>query len=253
MDKMLRPLHLRVAPSILRPAIHRRRFRSCPQLNTPNYAPGPYFYPPPKSRGSRLKDIAIGSGLTISAYLAYIYYQYRQLSKEMREAAKQYEQDEVLEMEFDHAFTEARYAGDQDRLKELTFELARAISKGRVEVGPLPRLPEGDKSHGKDNIPEEDTLMFIVDHDGDSLIVHLAVNAESQEIFQSASRTDDPADQKDSPLLEIILRVNYQAAEWIREGILGEDGDLLVTINMRDRHFGFTYCPNSSRIRNQLI
>ncbi|KAI1105766.1 hypothetical protein F4804DRAFT_331015 [Jackrogersella minutella] len=243
---MFRQLRVWARPLRMRSTVSYRQFGICPQLNFPNYGPnpGPYFYPPPKSRASRLKDIAIGSAITVGAYLAYLYYDYREFAKETKEAYEEQQEMETFMEELKKNFNKARLAGDHHWLRELSFEFIRYIATDYIEVGPLPSLPESVKPHGKEAIPEEDTLVFIYpnfDEYADQPDVYIVINAEPQEILKRALQPGDSAGSTEGILAELILRLNYQATEWVYDGLCREDQPLLISIIMRENHFTFTY------------
>ncbi|OTB04784.1 hypothetical protein M426DRAFT_147629 [Hypoxylon sp. CI-4A] len=173
-------------------SIPSRRFWSRPQLNFPY--PGPYFYPPPKPRGGRLKYMAIGSALTIVAYLAHLLYDIRQLSQQLKQLQEEEEEEHSqrinLTLKFSQLFKEARRLDDEDLLRQMTFQYARGVAKDWTEIGPLPSLLQHEKRRGKDIIPEEDTLMFIdnsVPEDRIQLPVQIAINAEAEDIIRRMS------------------------------------------------------------------
>ncbi|KAI1401759.1 hypothetical protein F4819DRAFT_313194 [Hypoxylon fuscum] len=248
---MLRQLRTWVKPAFLRPTVHYRQFWTRQKLNFPNYAPhpGPYFYPPPKSPGSRLKDMAIGSAFTVGGYLAYLAYDLRRFARKLKEAEEHIRQTKAVETDFQRNIAGARRADDQDYLRELTFAYARHLMAigGWSEDGPLPSLPDGEESQGKGSIPEEDTLMFINDPDSGNgwRAIEIAINAEFDDILRLAIREDD-SDAKEGAFNELLRRVNHQAARWIRRGLLREDDVLIVHFTVRDREFGFSYVPKPS-------
>ncbi|KAI1372406.1 hypothetical protein F4677DRAFT_268025 [Hypoxylon crocopeplum] len=255
---MLRQLRIPARPSFLRSTVCRRQFGGRPQFNNPNYAPhpGPYFYPPPKSPASRFRDMAIGSALTLTVYLAYQGYDYHQYTLEMKEFDEQTKQYHAWEADLNMSFAEARRNGDRAWLRELTFGLARQPLKPDepfTELGPLPSLPEGDKMHGKGIIPEEDTLVLINDFQSGNgaLIVQIALNVDTASILHAAPREDNATHFNGCAFHELVARINYQASEWIREGRMREYDELMVTLLVRDQYFEFSYYPLPSRVANE--
>ncbi|KAI1414137.1 hypothetical protein F5Y13DRAFT_22488 [Hypoxylon sp. FL1857] len=232
---MFRHLYFRPRPSLLRSAVGCRQFGSRPNFNFSNYAPpppGPYFYTPPRSKASRLIDMAIGSVLTIGAYISYTY---REVVKDIEEVENKINELRAEVAEWHQSLTEARLAGDRDRLRELSLNASRPADEDWIEVGPLPGLPEGETLHGKEAIPEEDTLMFIraesVEIFEPSLLVNIALNADCDDILPV---NPDNAEHSEGVLSEILLRLNYQAAKWVQEGILAVGGNLCVTLCVRE-------------------
>ncbi|KAI0106877.1 hypothetical protein F4814DRAFT_72552 [Daldinia grandis] len=241
---MLRQLYSRARPSLLRPVAHHRQFRSRPQLNFPNYAPppGPYFSPPPRPPGSRLKDVAFGSVLTVVAYLAYRAYCLQKFAKGFKEAVEKYKQEEAMSDEMRLSMADARRTGDHDRLRELAFQRARYISSGWAEFGPLPGFPGGGNI-----IPEEDTLMFIwysseADNNligNDVFLIRIVINAELDEEFLPSK---DP--KEGAALTELLARVNFLTTRLVREGVMDEGTELALDVFLRDRNFGMLYNIN---------
>ncbi|KAI0845684.1 hypothetical protein F5Y00DRAFT_163971 [Daldinia vernicosa] len=244
---MLRQLYTRARPSLLRPIAHHRQFRSRPQLSFSNYAPpppGPYFSAPPRSRGSRLKDIALGSVITIVAYIAYQFYSFRQFSKDLEKAVEELSQEEARDDELRLSFADARRAGDHDRLREITFQHARrkCMSDHTMEFGPLPSF-FGDKNI----IPEEDTLVFIgvgneavINVFGHSILeIDIAINAELNEEFLPSRNPKEGA-----ALTELLARINSLTVQLARKGLLDEVSGLALRVFLRDQYFQMEYDIN---------
>ncbi|KAI1653009.1 hypothetical protein F4813DRAFT_376289 [Daldinia decipiens] len=245
---MLRQLYTRARPSLIRPVVHHRQFRSRPQLSFPNYAPpppppGPYFSPPPRSRGSRLKDIALGSVFTIVAYIAYHVYSFRQFSKHVEGAVEKFRQQDAMDDELHLSLADARRAGDHDRLREIVFQHARRISDGWTEFGPLPSFPGT-----KNIIPEEDTLMFILYGNDDVaasfypngvLGIRIVINAELNEEFIPSKNPKEGA-----ALTELLARTNYLIADLVRKGMLDEGTELVLHVFLRGQTLEMYYNIN---------
>ncbi|KAL7620169.1 hypothetical protein AAE478_009162 [Parahypoxylon ruwenzoriense] len=255
---MLRQLCTRPGPAaLLRPvtlpsAAAARPYRPLgiwPQLCYSNFAPqqSPYgYYPPPRSRGARLRDMALGSALTICAWAAYEAYAYLQFEKDQRALEAGIEHARSVRIEYEAKFAEARRAGDHERLRELTFEFARLLhtqfDDSWDEVGPLPGYPKSHRAFGKHTIPEEDTLMFInYDEENGAFIVNIAVNAEAHEAHRLPPGPSEPVDLRDGTFAELILRFNHQAVQWKDQGWFKEDDELHVTFILRDKFFSYAY------------
>ncbi|KAI1647076.1 uncharacterized protein F4817DRAFT_115773 [Daldinia loculata] len=238
---MLRQLFTRARPSLLRPVAHHRQFRSRPQLSFPNYAPlpGPYFSPPPRSRGSRLKDIAFGSVLTIFAYISYHVYSFRQFSKKLEGAVEEFRREDAMDDELRLSLADARRAGDHDRLREIGFQHARRISNAWSEFGPLPSFPGAETI-----IPEEDTLTFIwygnedvTNFFGNGVCaIRIAINAELSEEFIPLQNPKEGA-----ALTELLARTNYLIADLVRQGMLAEGTELLLHVLLRGHSIEMSY------------
>ncbi|CAJ2500125.1 Uu.00g029780.m01.CDS01 [Anthostomella pinea] len=154
-----------------------------PYSNFAPQQPITYRIPPPphRSRWSRLCDMAIGSFLTISAYLALQHYELRRYQRALMEAER--EVREVLELHdhFAGLIAEARERGDSDDvLRELLFEQQRLVNAkmsqrgggdGDLEVdieeGPLLGFPAGHELAGRERVRVRDTLVFFERPDGD--------------------------------------------------------------------------------------
>ncbi|KAF3057193.1 hypothetical protein GL218_06163 [Daldinia childiae] len=250
---MLRQLYTRARPSLLRPVAHHRQFRSRPQLSFPNYAPppGPYFSPPPRSRGSRLKDIALGSVFTIVAYIAYQFYYFRRVSKDLERAVEEMRQEDAMEDELHLSLADARRAGDHDRLREIVFQHARRISPlssdGWAEFGPLPSF------RGAENIiPEEDTLMFVWYgattnfFSNGVLAIRIAINAELNEDFIPLKNPKEGA-----ALTELLARIHYLTANLVRNGIVDEGSELILHVLLRGKSLEMSYNINLPTPENE--
>ncbi|KAK8076496.1 hypothetical protein PG994_003768 [Apiospora phragmitis] len=243
-------------------AFTRRQFRtgSAPRIN---YTPpqNPYTHPPPKPWLHRFRDMAIGSALTFAGYFGYVYWEYRQMSKEMAELEEMQKED----TKFKERIRAARAAGNEDALRELTFKRQRHVIKTFPsdtvsEFGPLPSYPLGDDNCGKELVPESDTLV-IVEKDPDTKQISTVLIAANLyvESMQSSSGTVvvDPSgtmpsftnkrepsyEPQDEKLKELFKRFEYQAHFWARRGELNEDGECAVAFALQDidKVFIFTF------------
>ncbi|KAI1077719.1 hypothetical protein F5B20DRAFT_259646 [Whalleya microplaca] len=244
---MFRHIRLRARPTTRRSAVPHRQFRTGPQHNF-NYTPQPQpTYYRPQSWRSRLRDMAIGSGITIGAYLIYQSYRYRRFVKELKGTEEEIKAVLAKRLEFSNALAEALEAGDHERLREVVFEFHRAAFAPFaeiVEVGPLPGFPEGDELYGKETIPVEDTLMFVEHDPADKdrvAVVNVIINAGVDELERVPSGQVVLAGSKKGKLGELLSRMEIQAAEWRRAGSLHEGDDIYVVFTMRDSNVIFVY------------
>ncbi|KAI3322520.1 hypothetical protein HD806DRAFT_500307 [Xylariaceae sp. AK1471] len=250
-----------------------------------NYAPRgppPYstYIQQPRSRASRLKDMAIGSILTIAVYLTYEFYVYRQIMKEMKE-------DEVLgrtlnELLFHYAelLDKAEANGDDaEKIRALVMERAKAVALLSVDqghqgepvedLGPLPRLPEGQALHGKEKIEDEDTLvLFPPQPDAEELAkldkearkrgegerteqpvytVFIAINAFSEDLGlpgpgkEREMPKSGAIDSGEFKFGEVLVRSGFMIDGLCSAGTLEPDRRALVTILLRDDVWVYTY------------
>ncbi|KAI0479547.1 hypothetical protein F4859DRAFT_439065 [Xylaria cf. heliscus] len=148
-----------------------------------NYAPrGPSQYygaygQPPKSGASRLKDMAIGSVLTIAVYSVYVFYHARKRLQEMRGREDMKNELGDIFPHYERLLTKAEKEDDgsaesAEKIHRLFKERAVAImhvglSKQEKDqfvvrdMGPLPRFPQGHRNHGKEMVRDEDTLVLM--------------------------------------------------------------------------------------------
>ncbi|KAK8092042.1 hypothetical protein PG997_002403 [Apiospora hydei] len=244
------------------PAFTRRQFRtgSAPRIN---YTPpqNPYMHPPPKPWRHRFRDMAIGSALTFAGYFGYVYWEYRQMAKEMAELEEMQKED----TKFKERIQAARIAGDEDALRDLTFQRQRHVIKTFPhdtvsEFGPLPSYPLGDDNCGKDLVPESDTLV-IIEKDPDTKQISTVLIAANLHVPDMQSSTGtvvvDPSgtmppftskrepsyEPQDEKLRELFKRFEYQAHFWARRGELNEDGECAVAFALQDadKVFLFTF------------
>lgn len=229
-----------------------------------NYTPpqNPYMHPPPKPWLHRFRDMAIGSALTFAGYFGYVYWEYRQMSKEMAELEEMQKED----TRFKERIRAARVAGDEDALRDLTFQRQRHVIKTFPhdtvsEFGPLPSYPLGDENCGKDLIPESDTLV-IIEKDpeikGQISTVLIAANVHVENMQSSSgtivvdpsgtmppftNRREPRYEPEDEKLKELFKRFEYQAHFWARRGELNEDGECAVAFALQDadKVFFFTF------------
>lgn len=110
-----------------------------------------------------------------------------------------------------------------------------------VEIGPLSALPEDESPPSKEAIPEEDTLVFLGEPEKGVGVIWLAINAEVGDIVPFRPLEDNSADPMQPVLTDLILRVNYQVAQWILQGKLADNSVLLFYIAVREAKFHFAY------------
>ncbi len=187
--------------------------------------------------------MALGSVLTVTAYVAYTLYRYRKTLKSLE--AEVGASKHVYE-EFARRFAEARDAKDHDRLREVTFDFNRRLLSRHgdaiFEAGPLPPYPEEDELHGKEKIPVEDTLMFVEkDEDRFITVVQVAVNLDFEEVDSEWQRRPDTlVDPVDDKLGELLTRFEYQVEFWRKQEKL-RGGQMFVVFALRDKFWTFSY------------
>ncbi|KAI1502552.1 hypothetical protein F5X99DRAFT_158362 [Biscogniauxia marginata] len=282
---MLRHLHIRARPTTrIRPCHHRHRHPPQPSPIRPqqphdrrysNYSPqqpSPTYFYTPRSRWSRVKDMAIGSALTIGAYVAWWYYDYRQFARQLAEERQEIEEQRQMLDEFQSLLAEAREAGDEARMRELVFERQRRFSGSQVEAGPLPGFPVGHEMYAKEKVPVEDTLMFvdnlqaevqswgpsqnqghgrdrdqnqILDPQDQYSVVMVVVNADGESTgfdpHRYAPGQTVAVDPQKTKFQELLWRFKNQVKAWRREGREDLNDDILVIFVLRDTIFGFLY------------
>ncbi|KAK7937989.1 uncharacterized protein PG986_014857 [Apiospora aurea] len=246
-----------------RPATFTRRQFRTGSASRINYTPpqNPYMHPPPKPWRHRFRDMAIGSALTFAGYFGYVYWEYRQMAKEMAELEEMQKED----TKFKERIQAARVAGDEDALRDLTFQRQRHVIKTFPhdtvsEFGPLPSYPLGDDNCGKDLVPESDTLV-IIEKDPDTKQISTVLIAANLHVPDMQSSTGtvvvDPSgtmppftnkqessyEPQDEKLRELFKRFEYQAHFWARRGELNEDGECAVAFALQDadKVFLFTF------------
>ncbi|KAH8671137.1 hypothetical protein BX600DRAFT_239450 [Xylariales sp. PMI_506] len=217
----------------------------------PNAAPRPR-----KTMRSRLFDYAVGSLLTVGGFVGWQYYRLQQLRSALElELGGRLQEYKDYYTGLEAGFQEARAAGDNDRLRELTFDVLRRAPAGEnrfsvdggplIEVGPLPGLPQDDDMSGRELVPAEDTLVFIEKRQdtGKIFMMLVAVNLELDEIYRGMG--DAPPREQDK-LGELLRRVGDQVRMWEYQGrvLEGEDDgrpNLAVIFMLRDHHWIFQH------------
>ncbi|KAI0424878.1 hypothetical protein F5Y09DRAFT_323210 [Xylaria sp. FL1042] len=259
------------------PKHEQRQHLSRPYSNYAPRGPPPYYSPygpQPKSRTSRLKDMAIGSALTIATYLVYNSYEYWRLQKEVDE-------EEELASKINECFShydrlaQMAFRGDdgspestekiRSLLKERAMAVARVVipkdyhDKSITDFGPLPKLPEDHKCvcHEVQRLEDGDTLMLMppqqsveelenikgVGEDGSGQVVThkaiVAINAFAGDVAASdpGKRIGDPGASK---FHEIICRSTFMLDKLRQEGIM-DNGLIGVTVFLWDDIFYFVY------------
>ncbi|KAI0450297.1 hypothetical protein F5B21DRAFT_491574 [Xylaria acuta] len=244
-----------------------------------NYAPrdpsqgyGAYGQPP-KSRASRLKDMAIGSALTIAVYLAYIFYCSRQMLvlQDMERNFTKEELEIVLHYEKILRKAEAEDDGSPESaekirriFKERTIAILYMAKEDKDdtiidEFGPLLRFPEGHKEHGSERVKGEDILVLmppipseeemadIKPEDkvmGIDYLVIVAVND-----FEENLGIDDGniviSHQTHPKLNEIWCRLVIMIDNLYQKGTLDPDKPTIITFFLRDGMPSFIYRAES--------
>lgn len=221
-----------------------------------------------------MKDMAIGSALTITAYVAWRYYHYRRFVREVNELRQRSEEHRQMMEEFACLLDQAREAGDEIRMRELVFERQRRIADDLAyEAGPLPGFPAGHELYAKEKVPVEDTLMFIekMDEDGTSggpsqsqwygrdedqnqpldsesegTSVMIAVNADSVSMGYDPERDSlgdiVAVDPQETKVQELLWRFENQVKAWRKEDRKDMHDDFQVILILRDNTiFCFLY------------
>ncbi|KAK5628696.1 hypothetical protein RRF57_004411 [Xylaria bambusicola] len=228
-----------------------------------NFAPtDPYshydaYAQPPKSRVSRLKDMAIGSVLTIIAYLAYRTYSLWDVVKHAEEELGVAIKLEEIYSHYDQLLEQAEAVDDKEKIrslfKERAMALVRAILRNQEdqtinELGPLPTLPEDYdcQSHGTLIFGDGDTVMLMPQRppldEANPLsprhMVAVAINAFAEDV----GINDDAmglVNYRTPKVHEIICRSRYMLEKLRKEGTI--DGMTLVTVYLWDFEFMFVY------------
>ncbi|KAI0540619.1 hypothetical protein GGR58DRAFT_460318 [Xylaria digitata] len=254
-----------------------------------NYAPRgppPYYNmygQPPKSRASRLKDMAIGSILTITVYFAYIYWELRDELKEMEEEEERASMVNEIFLHYQQLLEKAEKSDDgspesleriHSILKERAMAFARKVfTDGQddqliEDLGPLPKIPEGRLSPEVQRIEDKDTLVLmppppsadksrVIDesnprrgpHSWDQVVsnnIVVAVNVFSED-SQVRARERWQTDPDAAQFREIIARSMFMVDKLRREGVL-RDGGVEITVILRNEMFSFFYDENDLTI-----
>ncbi|KAI0857567.1 hypothetical protein F4860DRAFT_355362 [Xylaria cubensis] len=246
--------------------------------NFPPRGPSQYhgaYSQPPNSRASRLIDIAIGSALTIAAYLAYSFYYSRQLAEEDMEFAK-----EAIEIysRYEKLLGKAEMDGDgsPESAKEINRilhgRMLSLLNVGRPDkadtliienMGSLPRFPEGHQHHGSEMVKDHDTSVYKIapvskeefaiwgikftERVFRSIIVTINDNIKNTDI----DYLDPGSSSRDSQkLLEIGFRSAIMMDNLTQAGELDPDKPTLITFMFRDGKQTYLFAPSVTRERS---
>ncbi|KAI1149142.1 hypothetical protein F4825DRAFT_431535 [Nemania diffusa] len=251
-----------------------------------NYAPkdpAPYYgstySQPPKSRASRLKDMAIGSALTATIYVVYTLYTAWQTLDKREEEQYLAEMSERLKKIFDYydrLLFEARVGSDDipekaEKIRNIFVQRALAIllllfyngnlreaSAFIKNLGLLPRLPENHQLHTPEQIRDEDTVVYEVLPDKRSLgekvatymlddglhvidcTVVVAIYASSGDLAAGGDSEDRAGRRAGSGFRELNHRIVYMMDN-MYGGTLGAKQAVGVTIILRDEILSYVY------------
>ncbi|KAK7753299.1 hypothetical protein SLS62_004818 [Diatrype stigma] len=226
----------------------------------PNQGDIPVYFQDPKKPKSRIvRDMLLGSLLTITVSFAFALYRYQHVLQGISEVEAHAEAVAEEYEEFREMFARAHEAEDHGKLREATFAFVRSLCKKRdgshggepFEAGPLPPYPEDDELRGKERIPAEDTLMIVETNDDDFITnVQVAVNLDLEDLEAVAlyddienRRNKNPrqlADPTEDKLAELLSRFEWQVETWRQQDRL-KGGRMLVTFALRNRLWVFTY------------
>ncbi|KAI0189624.1 hypothetical protein EV127DRAFT_432274 [Xylaria flabelliformis] len=238
-----------------------------------NFAPrgpsqhhGAYSQPP----NSRAKDVAIGSALTIAAYIAYLFYYSRQLAeedmvkfaKEVNEICSRYEKLlRKAEMDDDGSPESAK---EIDRiLQERMLDLLNVERPNKSDtiviesVGSLPRFPEGHEQHGSEMVTGEDhySSVYMLPPISKEELATLGPEDTEKVIFRSVIITindtmknlgidslDSESPGRDYPKFgELWLRSAIMMDGLVQAGELDPDRPTMITFFFRDGKRTYVY------------
>ncbi|KAI0973962.1 hypothetical protein F4678DRAFT_424074 [Xylaria arbuscula] len=233
-----------------------------------NYAPRgqpPYYdvyAQAPRSRASRFKDMAIGSGLTIIAYLVFDSYDYWQARKQAKEEEKGVSELKEITARYDKLM-EAADDGSEESVekinalfRERTMALARALVPDKfrltgefvTDLGPLPRLTEDYHCRCREAHSIEDgrTLMLMPPQPPPARLKVLEENKRTEwptiitnsvilGVNMSARQLE--SSNPESKFHELICRSKFKLGKLRKEGVIY--GATLVFVHLRDTMFTF--------------
>ncbi|KAI1739021.1 hypothetical protein F4680DRAFT_155129 [Xylaria scruposa] len=236
-----------------------------------NYAPkGPSQYygaygQPPKSRASRLKDMAIGSALTIAIFLAYIlYYNSQRLLQEKKEA-----EEVVKRANISREMHKEIYSRYQKRKAEIDDDSSSESSKETNQerrliiiyaqdpdggdtfeaecLGSLSRFPEGHEKQGSEMVKDGEALVFLLllDDAEERVITHLVIisidcTAENLGISNPISASNDQTYPKFD---EIKLRAAMMIHDMFHRGTLDFHRPILLDFQFLDGQRTYVWDP----------
>lgn len=222
----------------------------------PNQGDHPVYFQEPKKPKKRIvRDMLLGSLLTITAAFAWTLYRYQRAlegleadgDSDAESAAREYE-------DFREQFARAREAEDHLKLRDVTFRFVRALGERHpdsggvpLEAGPLPPFPEDDELRGKERIPAEETMMFVeTDEDDFITTVQVAVNLDLEDLEAGEFNYDrnrnphQSADPSEDKLAELLWRFEWQVEYWREQDRL-KGGRMFVVFGLRNRLWAFAY------------
>jgi hypothetical protein len=229
--------------------------------------------------------MAIGSILTIAAYLAYEVYEYRQIAKEIKEDEESSRKMVDIILRYQQLVKEALLRGDnEDQIRDLIMERARAMARMAsygaediTDLGPLPRIPEGHRLYGSEKINDQETLVLmppqpspeelkefdieakrsglgerVIDDPVYTVLVTVNATAEDLGVQDDDKEKDSmmgvPVNPNESKFNEVLWRTGFMIDELCRKGTLEADRSTMVMFLLRDDVCMYTYRKGSYQL-----
>ncbi|KAI2640166.1 hypothetical protein GGS21DRAFT_401614 [Xylaria nigripes] len=246
-----------------------------------NYAPnGPiqYYEAPPKSRGGRFKDMAIGSLVTVLVYVACMSYLTSKLEQEEEEEMKRmglHPESAGIAQFYTELMKNAEAGSDGsaksiDFIRGLFIETVAAYAyikslflddREILSLGPLAKFPEDHKFRGTEEVQDQDTAVFLPYISDEELkrlqddcgedeticqFVIVGVFANARDVDMGSYR-DESTNLGQSKLNEILRRIGYAVEKMYDDGLLRPGIETRVSLCLRDRLLNYFHDGQSMR------
>ncbi|KAI0551913.1 hypothetical protein F4679DRAFT_112736 [Xylaria curta] len=229
---------------------------------------------PPKSRASRLKDMAIGSALTFAISFAYIFFYDSQQLQEAEEDVKRANELRQIHSRYKKIRAETDDDGGSESSEETNRERGSTVvpvENGQGDtfeleyVGSLPRFPEGHEKHGSEIVKDGETSVFLLSPANEEelatiepkdiartiarvMIIKIEYTAENLGIENPNSSSNRGNDQTYTKFFEITWRAAMMIEDMFQCGTLDSDRPTLLEFHFLDGSRSYVWDPLERRL-----
>lgn len=219
-----------------------------------HYNPDPY-QKPRKPWLKTLRDMALGSALTILLSFAYDYYEERQYIKEFFEEQSRIEDVRLqLSDEFARARSEPDEFDREAKLRDITFKIPTLVTDVPEDMGWLPGFPVGDELYAKERVPVSETKMYAVSHvEGGFSGLIIAANVDVEDppgppYFRPVPR-EEYNDAAGCVIGELVARARIQKDLWRKQGKLPRHDDDFIAVFLYIRNHSWIFALDGDVVR----